>query len=103
MENELPSAELPINASFVLTLGQSALEGEKLSQADRTGVVRRDRGEAALRDARDIARAELALRRRRLGTLTREQEVGIENLLMSMVTRISELAERVPEASPMVS
>jgi hypothetical protein len=84
MNNGLPTAELPIGASFLLTPGQNTLEGEKVSHA-------------ALLEARDLARAEMARRRGRLGTLTREQEIGIDDLLMSTVTRISELVGRVPE------
>jgi hypothetical protein len=59
-------------------------------------------GEAALQQAKEIARAELARRRRRLGELTPEQELGVENLLMSTVTRISELVERVFETRRVV-
>ena len=58
--------------------------------------------EGALQQAKEIARAELARRRRRLGELTPEQELGVENLLMSTVTRISELVERVFETSRVV-
>ena len=47
---------------------------------------------------KEIARAEMARRRQRLGTLTREQEIVIEDLLISTVTRISELVERVFES-----
>ena len=58
--------------------------------------------EATLQQAKEIARAELARRRRRLGELTPEQELGVENLLMSTVTRISELVERVFETRRVV-
>ncbi len=46
---------------------------------------------ATLRKAEDIARAELARRRRKLGTLTPDQEVKIEALLISTVNKISKL------------
>ena len=41
------------------------------------------------REPSDIARAELARWRRRLGPLTHEQEVRIENLVLSTATKIS--------------
>ena len=40
-------------------------------------------------DPQNIARAELVRFRRRLGALTRDQELQIENLLISTVTNIS--------------
>jgi glutamyl-tRNA reductase len=44
----------------------------------------------ALREKlQDVARAELARQRKRLGPLTREQEAAIESLLMSTVNKIS--------------
>ena len=48
-------------------------------------------GKFPLRDPGDIARAELARWRRRLGHLTHEQEVRIENLVISTATKISSL------------
>jgi hypothetical protein len=42
-----------------------------------------------------IARAEMARRRKRLGTLTSDQEVAIEELLLSIARRISELVEGI--------
>jgi hypothetical protein len=47
------------------------------------------------REPRDIARAELARWRRRLGPLTHEQEVRIENLVISTATKISLLGGQV--------
>jgi len=46
-------------------------------------------------DPKDIARAELARWRRRLGSLTREQEEKIESILMSIAIRTSQLATSV--------
>jgi hypothetical protein len=66
------------------------------------GLVSRERREAALEEAKDIARAEMMRRRRRLGSLTHAQEIGIENLLMSTVTRVSELVGSVLESLPIV-
>jgi len=37
----------------------------------------------------DVARAEMAKQRKRLGVLTKEQEEAIESLLMSTVNKIS--------------
>ena len=44
-----------------------------------------------LSEALNIARAQLAKRRRQLGELTREQEIAIENLMMSTTAKIAEL------------
>ena len=48
--------------------------------------------DAAVCEAKAIARAELARQRRRLGELTREQEMGLENLIMSTVTKVMAVA-----------
>jgi hypothetical protein len=50
------------------------------------------------RDPKDIARAELARWRRRLGSLTHEQEVRIENLVISTATKISMLGGEVMQS-----
>jgi hypothetical protein len=65
-------------------------------QTKRTDTVRQR--EPSMPDAREIAKAEMVRRRRRLGTLTRNQEIAIENLLMFTVNRISELVARALEA-----
>jgi hypothetical protein len=44
-----------------------------------------------LRESQEIARYGMARRRRRLGKLTPEQELSIEGLLISTVSRISEM------------
>ena len=49
-------------------------------------------------DPKDIARAELARWRRRLGSLTHEQEVRIENLVISTATKISMLGGEVMQS-----
>jgi hypothetical protein len=54
--------------------------------------------EAALSDANDVARMQFIRFRRRLGSLRNEQELQIENLLISTVSKISLLTERVMEA-----
>ena len=50
------------------------------------------------RDPKDIARIELARWRRRLGSLTHEQEVRIENLVISTATKISMLGGEVMQS-----
>ena len=49
-------------------------------------------------DPSDIARAELARWRRRLGPLTHEQEVRIENLVIATATKISLLGGQVMQS-----
>ena len=71
-------------------------------QEDRTDVVNREPADAALQKALEIARTELARRRRRLGNLTPEQETVIEDLLFRTVNRVSELAGRILESRPAV-
>lgn len=46
---------------------------------------------ASLRNAQDIARAEMARRRRKLGNLTPEQEMNIEKLLLSTASKVSKM------------
>ena len=50
------------------------------------------------RDPGDVARAELARWRCRLGPLTHEQEVRIENLVISTATKISLLGGEVMQS-----
>jgi len=57
----------------------------------------REETKAALSDANNIARAQLVRFRRRLGTLTHDQELQIEDLLTSIVTKISLVTGRVTE------
>lgn len=58
--------------------------------------------DAALCEAKAIARAELARRRRRLGELTREQEMSVEKLIMSTVTKVLEVAGTALDSLPLV-
>lgn len=51
-----------------------------------------------LRDPQEIARAELARWRRRLGSLTHEQEVRIEGLVTSTATKASLLGGQVMQS-----
>ena len=62
------------------------------------GVNVREETKAALSDANDVARTQLIRFRRRLGRLTHYQELQIENLLISTVTKISLVTGRVMEA-----
>ncbi len=62
------------------------------------GVNVREETKALLSDANDVARTQLIRFRRRLGTLTHDQELQIENLLISTVTKISLVTGRVVEA-----
>jgi hypothetical protein len=54
-----------------------------------------EKTEAARIDADQIARAQLLRFGRRLGSLTHDQELQLEALLISTVMKISLLAERV--------
>jgi len=58
----------------------------------------RETTEAAPIDAKEIARAQLLRFRRRLGSLTPDQELQIEELVISTVKKISLVTERVMEA-----
>lgn len=69
-----------------------------LRNFESTGVRAREETKAALSDANEVARTQLIKFRRRLGSLTHEQELQIENLLISTVWKISLLTERVTEA-----
>lgn len=65
---------------------------------ENPGVRATEETTAALSDANDIARTQLIRFRRRLGSLTHEQERQIENLLISTVSKISLVAAGVMEA-----
>ena len=67
------------------------LDRAKRSEHAHTLGAGRERREAALLEAQGIARSEMARRRRRLGSLTPEQESSIESLLISTVNKISEM------------
>ena len=69
-----------------------------LRNFESTGVRARDETKAALSDANEVARTQLIKFRRRLGSLTHEQELQIENLLISTVSKISVLTAGVMEA-----
>ena len=57
----------------------------------------REETKGALSDADDIARAQFVRFRRRLGTLTYDQELQIEDLLISTVEKIWLVTAKVME------
>ena len=95
------TAETPGSTNFISVPGSRTLEGEKVRQEDRTDVAHQQPADA-LQKALEIARTELARRRRGLGNLTQEQETVIEDLLIRTVNRVSELAGRILESRPAV-
>ncbi|HEV7395938.1 MAG TPA: hypothetical protein VGN86_05465 [Pyrinomonadaceae bacterium] len=94
MGNKLSKAEM-LTGLKVLKATELDLQvlGHKAQQVARTEVKQEYR-QTRSPDGIAIARAEMARRRRKLGTLTRQQEVAIENLLLSTINRISELVGR---------
>jgi hypothetical protein len=98
MENELSKAEMLTGLKVLRAFEiDSHPVGHKAQQGART-EVKQEYGQTRSLDGIAIARAEMARRRRKLGTLTRRQEVAIENLLLSTVNRISELVGRALDA-----
>lgn len=73
-----------------------------MRQEDTTDEINRQPGDAALQKTLEVARTELARRRRGLGNLTQEQETVIEELLFRTVSKVSELAARILESRPAV-
>jgi hypothetical protein len=70
------------------------LEGSECLEKDHIHIndgAEPERSEVALLEMQDIALSELARRRRRLGNLTLDQELAVETLLISTVSRISEI------------
>ena len=102
MENKLSKAEM-LTELKVLKASELDFQvvGYKAQQGART-EVKLEYGQTRSLDGIAIARAEMARRRRRLGTLTRGQEVAIENLLMFTATRISKLVGRALELHPFI-
>jgi len=94
METRLSKTELLSRVKVLPAVELDSQVGSKTQQGAQTEVKQ----ESGSLDGIAIARAEMARRRRGLGTLTREQEVAIENLLLSIVTRVSELVGRALDA-----
>ena len=69
-----------------------------LRKIESPGMSAREETKATLSDANDVARTQFLRFRRRLGSLTHEQELQIENLLISTVSKISLLTAGVMEA-----
>ena len=65
---------------------------------ESAGVNVGEETKVLLSEANDVARTQLIRFRRRLGTLTHDQELQIENLLISTVTKISLVTGKVMEA-----
>jgi len=63
-----------------------------------SGVRVGEETRAALTDANEVARMQFIRFRRRLGSLTYEQELQIESLLISTVSKMSLLTGKVMEA-----
>ena len=95
MDIGLPTTETPGGVNFLSAPGSRTLEPKKVRQQDREGVVSREPEDAALQKDLEIARTELARRRRGFGNLTQEQETVIEDLLFRTVSQVSELAGRI--------
>jgi len=86
---EVPTSEPLSDAGFLKGSERPVLQVQGDHKTGRADVVRRS--ELPMPDAKEIATAEMARRRRELGELTLEQKIAIESLLMSTVIRISEL------------
>jgi hypothetical protein len=91
MDIGLPIDELPGGANLLLAPEHCA------------DVAGGEHVDAALREAIEVARAEMSRRRERLGKLTPEQELVIEDMLIRTVNRISKLVGRVLESLPSVA
>ena len=102
MDIGLPTTETPGGVNFLSAPGSRTLEAEKVPQQDRADMVSREPEDAALQKDLEIARTELARRRRGLGNLTQEQETVIEDLLFRTVSKVAELAGRILESRPAV-
>jgi hypothetical protein len=103
MGERLSTAEFLHGAQFSLASEPGTAKQASVTRENPTGVVGPEHSKVALRDAKEIVRAEMARQRQRLGTLTPEQEIGIETLLMSTASRISELVGRALDSLPIVS
>ncbi len=72
-----------------MEVGKEALSVVKEFENHRVNV--REQIAAPFSDPHEIARTQLVRFRRRLGTLTLDQELQIEDLLISTVTKISSI------------
>jgi len=67
-------------------------------KSESPGVNVRGQTKTTFSDPNEIARTQLVRFKRRLGALTNEQELQIENLLSSTITKISLMTGRVMES-----
>jgi hypothetical protein len=98
MENKHSKAEMLTGLKVLKT---TELDSQVLGHTPQQGArieVKQEYGQTRSLDGIAIARAEMARRRGKLGTLTHGQEMAIENLLLSTVNRISELVGRALDA-----
>lgn len=79
-----------------MEVGKEALSVVKEFENHRVKV--REQIAAPFNDPHEIARTQLVRFRRRLGTLTLDQELQIEDLLISTVTKISSITGRLLES-----
>jgi hypothetical protein len=70
----------------------------KIRQEDAVDVVDGDPADAILANALEIARTQIARHRRKLGSLTQEQEIAIQDLLIRTVNRVSKIARQMRES-----
>jgi hypothetical protein len=73
-----------------------------MRQENSSDMAHPEPGDATLHNALEIARTQLARRRRGLGSLTQEQETAIEDLLVRTINRVSKLAGQILESWPVV-
>ena len=93
MYARLSKAELLSGVKGFQAAELDAQVGPKRVHWDPT-EIKQESAQCGSLDGIAIARAEMGRRRRKLGTLTPEQEAAIENLLLTTVNRISELVGR---------
>jgi hypothetical protein len=71
---------------------------EKIRQEDAVDVAHGNPDDATLANALEIARTQIARHRRKLGSLTQEQEIAIQDLLIRTVNRVSKIARQTQES-----
>ena len=103
MYQELTIALAPGEAHRLLIAEESTSKTAESGHEEGSRLLTQERRETALIEAKNIAQSEFARRRKRLGTLTPEQEIALENLLISTVTKVSELTGKAMEALPVVA
>ena len=79
-----------------MEVGKEAVSVVREFENHRVNV--REQITAPFRDPHKIARTQLVRFRRRLGTLTLDQELQIEDLVISTVTKVSSITGRLLES-----